>query len=206
MTGLDILRRRCPWPGMRPDVPRHYTRDEPTGWCAGENRKMFADLLADAKIIIDGGSFLGLSAWWLLRSAPRATLICIDHWRGSAEHQKVWAATLPVLYETFLVNLWEFRDRVIPLRADSVAGMEEVASLGILPDAVYVDWSHDRASVARDTTKATELFPRAIACGDDWGWTSVQEGIADVLAARPDLEVVDYRTCWRLKKKAESGP
>jgi len=197
--GLEALRARYPIPEIMPDVPMDYTRSEPTGWCSGENRQLFARVCNDqTRVIIDGGSFLGLSAWWFLRTAPNATIICIDHWKGSREHQRgAMAGKLPTLYETFLCNLWEWRTRIIPVRADSVAGMQEVAALGIEPDVVYIDWSHDAESVCRDLTTAIKCFPQATVIGDDWTWDSVRKGVQ--LATEPrGISVENFRTCYRL--------
>jgi len=202
MNGLQTLRERYPIPDVMPDVPMDYNKNnEPTGWCAGENRKLFMELCNDStKIIVDGGSFLGLSAWWFLKLATNATVIGVDHWQGSREHQKgPISEKLPTLYETFLRNLWDWRDRIIPVRSDSVAGMKEIASLGIQPDIVYIDWSHDAENVCRDLTNAIELFPNAEIIGDDWTWKSVQEGVGRVVK-NLNVRFVNNRTCYRLDR------
>jgi len=206
MSGLGKLREHWPLPTEMPDVPRdrHPTRDEPTGWCAGENRKLFAKVCNDnTRVVIDGGSFLGLSAWFLLKLAPNATIICIDHWKGSAEHQtrRDLVAKLPLLYETFIRNLWDCRDRIIPVRADSVVGMQEIHALDIHPDVVYVDWSHDADSVHRDLTTALDLFPEAVIIGDDWTWQSVREGIFKTLLPHKMYDLHTYQTCYRITRK-----
>jgi hypothetical protein len=177
---LDELRRRHSWPAKRPAVPGNLQ-----GWFHGDNRRVLASLLSDrTEIILELGSWLGLSAAWFCERAPGATVICVDHWRGSAEHQQeMFADILPVLYETFLVNLWPHRDRVVPMRRPTAYGMSEIASLGITPDLVYIDASHARESVAEDVTAALRYFPRAPIVGDDWTWESVRSGVMDAMAA-----------------------
>jgi hypothetical protein len=179
-NGLDELRRRHAWPVERPTVPGNLT-----GWFHGDNRRVLASLLSDrTEIILELGSWLGLSAAWFCEQSPNATVICVDHWRGGAEHQQeMFADILPVLYDTFLVNLWPHRDRVIPVRRPTVYGMSEVASLGITPDLVYIDASHARADVAEDVEAALRYFPRASIVGDDWTWDSVRSGVMDAMAA-----------------------
>lgn len=201
MTGLDTLRSRYPIPTEMPNVPTDYVKGEPMGWCAGENRALFAKLCnPDTRVVIDGGSFLGLSAWWFLKTAPNATVICIDHWKGSREHlhRPALAAKLPILYETFLRNLWEWRDRIVPIRSDSVEGMREVAALGVVPDVVYVDWSHDADNVCRDLTAAMDLFPPpSEIIGDDWTWPTVREGALRAVDPR-GFSLDTSRTCYRI--------
>lgn len=138
---------------------------------------------------------MGLSASRFLLLAPNATVICIDHWKGSEEHQSgPESLKLSTLYETFLVNLWEKRDRIIPVRAGNIIGMQEVASLRINPDVVYVDWSHDADSVCSDLLAAREMFPRATLIGDDWSWESVREGVQ-----RSGLSVQVWGGCYKIE-------
>lgn len=201
VTPLEALRARYSCPESMPLVPKHYTNDEPTGWCAGDNRNMFADCLNDdTKVVIDGGSFMGQSAWHMSKCAKNATIIAIDHWQGSIEHQKNYKEILPVIYETFLVNLWDLRDRLIPVRSSSIEGMTEVASLGIVPDLVYIDWSHDVKSVEDDVSCAISLFPDSIICGDDWTWSNVREGVRLAVSRFPGFNIQSFNTCWKLVK------
>ena len=67
-------------------------------------------------------------------------------------------------YHTFLVNLWDHRQRVIPLRGRSPEKLYELAQLGVAPDLVYLD--SDKSGVELEVCH--ELFPDAILCGDDW--------------------------------------
>lgn len=82
------------------------------------------------------------------------------------------------LYETFLVNSWGSRHRLFPLRMDTCAGLELVASLRAPIDLIYVDADHTEEGVLRDLRAATRLFPDAILCGDDWQWPGVRRAVA----------------------------
>jgi len=88
---------------------------------------------------------------------------------------------LPQLYETFLRNLWDLRDRVIPVRKDTCEAMALLWTLDIHPDILYVDASHDKASVCKDVTAAVNLFPEAKILGDDWKCPTVKEGLFQAL-------------------------
>jgi hypothetical protein len=125
------------------------------------------------RLVVECGSWLGLSARAILRAAPRAVLVCCDHWKGSPEHQPGtqhddWSRRLGTLYETFLRNLWRWRDRVIPIRADSLDGLAEVRDAGLLPDLVYLDSEHSFDRVSRELAFVGEHWPLATVVGDDY--------------------------------------
>jgi len=195
MSGLDTLRERYPWPAERPEgLPGCM------GWCAGENRSAFTSLLnAETQVVLELGSFEGLSSGLLCEAAPNATILCVDHWKGSAEHHKRphWNERLAKLYDSFLMHLWEHRDRVVPMRTSTLEGMREISALGIKPDLVYVDASHDEESVFQDTTTALQLFRESIIIGDDWTKQSVRMGAVRA-ACRCSYFKVFGCCCWHI--------
>jgi hypothetical protein len=182
-------------------VPEILAHDgKPDGWCCGQNIRMFGNLCGpDTRVIIELGSWLGRSTMHLLEAAPNATILCVDHWLGSAEHQTrpEWKEKLPRLYETFLRHHWPSRDRIVPMRMDTVEGMHEIAKAGVKPDLVYVDASHDADSVCRDLSSARLLFPSAQLCGDDWTFETVRAGVQRAIRDWPDQLITD-EVCWWL--------
>jgi len=179
--GLAELHRRYPWPEKRPDVI-----DDPAGWFKGANRELLAKLLKErnAKLVVELGSLCGLSASHIVQYAPQATLICVDHWRGSPEHQNRpgWEQRLPELYERFLRNLWPWKSRVIPMRRTCREALPELHRLGLRPDLIYVDADHAADEVYHDVHTSLSLFPAAEIVGDDWMRDDVRRGV--VRAAR----------------------
>lgn len=202
---IETLRERYPWPESRPEL--EIVRPEIAGWFAGANRKMLANLLAttrigESRVILELGSFRGLSSKWLAqRTVAADTIICIDHWLGSEEHQNRddYRELLATLYEVFLSNLWEYRERVVPMRTTTLDGMKELHALGVIPDIIYVDAAHDAESVYRDITLAKTLFPDAEICGDDWMRQSVREGVVRAAGKWKLLDVCDCCS-WHLKR------
>ena len=130
---LAVLRQRFPWPDERPNVP-----PSDHGWFSGRPEIFEQFTGPHVKVYLELGSWMGKSTRWFARQCPHATLICIDHWRGSPEHHRKpkWKQHLPTLYETFLTNMWDLRDRVIPVRAETLRGMTVVAESGVEPDLV----------------------------------------------------------------------
>lgn len=166
MEGLKRLARRHPWPAEPPDVP-----DDWHGWLGPETARALAEhLSARTRLVVECGSWLGVSARAILELAPGAALVCVDHWQGSPEHygNPEWAARLPRLYATFLRNLWPYRQRVIPLVADSLDGLAEVAAQGLSPELVYLDTEHSFARVGAELAFCTNHWPQAAVVGDDF--------------------------------------
>ncbi|MFN7996964.1 MAG: class I SAM-dependent methyltransferase [Bryobacteraceae bacterium] len=192
---LDALRARFPWPADRPDVPENLH-----GWNNSENYRLFDQILARRpRVIVEIGAWCGQSTQYLARRTD-GVVIAIDHWKGSTEHQWVdeWQALLPTLYETFLTNLWDWRDRVIPVRLDSISGMQLLAELGIEPDAIYIDAAHEYEAVKQDIETAQRLFPGALLCGDDFTSYGVAPAVVETIP--------DHHTDGRVWRAAQKRP
>lgn len=166
---IQKLLAKYPWPDAPPEVPEDWH-----GWLCPETAHALAKHLSPAtRLVVECGSWLGMSARAILDSAPAAVLVCIDHWKGSPEHQpengpSQWSRRLPSLHQTFLRNLWPWRGRVIPLRADTLDGLAEVAGCGLVPELVYLDSEHTVDRVVRELAFCTEHWPRAWIVGDDY--------------------------------------
>ncbi len=209
MTGLDLLRQRYPWPAAMPDVP-----PDDHGWFSACNARMLGRFLdVSTRLVVELGSWLGLSGRFILQAAPNAVLVCVDHWLGSAEHRQGGAcdpaAKLPTLYATFLRNMWPWKERVIPLRANTLAGLAQLHALQLQPDLIYVDASHEYPDVLADLETARALFPQAQLVGDDFAppWVGVIQAVREV-AQRHRLELQTEGHTWALlqPQRSSTGP
>lgn len=145
------------------------------GWFNSTNSAYLRMMLnKNVKYVMELGSWLGMSARTMADFAPNATVICIDHWKGSIEHQDIF---FPELYETFLVNCWDYKDRIIPIKEESIVGMKKVYESGIKPELIYVDASHEYEDVKKDIQTAKKLFPDAVICGDDYNRKGVRQAV-----------------------------
>ncbi|HUF64235.1 MAG TPA: class I SAM-dependent methyltransferase [Verrucomicrobiales bacterium] len=153
------------------------------GWFFGRPEVLRHWISPDAGLILELGAWLGQSTRWFAGFRPAATVVTVDHWQGSPEHfhDPAVAGVLPVLYETFLVNCWKDRDRIVPVRAATIAGMEELVRLGIQPDFVFIDAAHDEESVCADLTFCLRHFENAVIAGDDWLYYEVAPGVLKAL-------------------------
>jgi hypothetical protein len=197
--GLDELRATFPWPTERPTVPTNAH-----GWFQDENKLMLAARITPAtRLIVELGSWLGLSTRWLLDNSPQeATVIAVDHWEGSSEHktEPQWQGYLPTLFETFLANQWNYKDRLIPVRTTTTLGLGHIANAGLSPDLIYVDASHETDLVLHDIVMAVTLFPDAAIVGDDWSaWPSVRAAV-ELFAREHCYDIEVDRNAWAVTK------
>ena len=197
------LAEKHPWPAEKPDVPA-----KEQGWCDEPNRKMLSGLLEDStKIVVEVGSWLGSSTRFILDHAPSdAKMICIDHWFGSKEHRESASesirAQIPTLYETFLVNLWNDRHRIVPLRTDSLPALREIHRFGIKPDLIYIDASHDYHNALEDVKTALDLFPDSRICGDDWHYEGVRRAVNELAQKYGKKIDIEGNRVWWFEKEA----
>jgi hypothetical protein len=167
------LRRRHPWPAREPNVPEDWH-----GWLRNDIHAMlYRHLSTSTGLVVECGSWLGLSTRAILLGAPNATVICCDHWKGCPDHQgnSGWERRLSTLDETLLRNLCPWRDRVIPIRADSLDAVTEICQAGLVPDLVFLDTEHTYDRVSRELAFCTNHWPNAVIVGDDYDWPEAAE-------------------------------
>jgi hypothetical protein len=176
------LRDIYPWPAARPKVQLPRVK----GWIHREpfHRTMKAVLNKDAKLVVELGVWVGQSTLEILSKYPQITTVCVDHWEGSIEHKSgrkpEWTRELDRLYDKFLYMCWDYRDRIVPMKMDTVEGLRKIHKFGVKPDCIIVDADHTYDGVKRDLTTCHELFPRVPIVGDDWLFQSIQKAAYEI--------------------------
>ena len=152
----------------------------------------------------------GASTEWLARACPRATVYAVDLWEdkfildAQRDHYQTMGdgkltrmLRAHPLYDTFLANLWDRRESVVPLRMDTVAGVRLLLDCGVVPDVVYVDADHHYAAVKRDIEAVLDAFPKALLVGDDYGhYDDVRKAVTECAAKYGKTVHVDQNHCW----------
>lgn len=175
---IDELRHQYPWPLKRPSVPI-----DDHGWFGECNERMLGNFLDEhTEVVLELGSWLGKSTRFIAQRAKHATILTVDHWKGTTQitnDAPECAEKLPLLYETFLTNCWEYKARIVPMKTTTLEAIEEVRYYGIKPDVVYLDAAHDYDSVKAELGKCLDLFPDAIMVGDDFSpkWDGVMRAV-----------------------------
>jgi hypothetical protein len=178
---LNDLFRLHGFPKEPPMVP---TVDH--GWLSPDVMDMLPQaLLPGTKLVVELGSWLGKSTRFIADKAPGATVVAVDTWAGSKEHHLMadCKPLLPVLYDTFLKNCWEYRQRILPLRTTSAHGLEILYHHAVDPDVIYIDASHEYPDVLGDVQRSLAFFPKAVLCGDDWKWEGVRKAVTQTAKA-----------------------
>ncbi len=189
-----------PWPAQ---IPLDLVPNE-DGWCGDSNKRVLTKCILSTpnKLVVELGSFAGLSTRHLLAQDPKVRVICIDTWEGGSDHDK---SKLDRLFDQFVVNMEPYQERCIPLRMTTVAGLWACEDAHIKPGLIYIDAGHRYEDVAADLETAARLFPDAILCGDDflWGEGGVARAVEEWCARNNRrLEVDDNRAWWVPEGKA----
>ena len=195
-AGIETLRKQYSWPARRPCVPFPAQH---SGWFIDGARLILARVLGrHVRVVVEVGSWLGASTRFIADQAPQATVIAIDHWQGSPEHQTrtPWNVLLGHLYETFVALNDQYRDRIVPVRCEAQQGLKLIAELGISPDVIYLDSDHSYQSTRDLIALCRVLFPESVLVGDDFDAGGVQQAVEEV-AKNQCLEVATRGTQWR---------
>lgn len=187
------------WPAEKPNVP---TDDH--GWFInGSTLGKFVS--PQNKVVVELGSWLGSSTRFILQHAINAKVIAIDHWSNDIKDYGNGGSTdassdpgiekIGTLWETFLVNCWDYKDRLYPVRAYTQDGLKKLKDYDIVADVVYIDASHSYEDVLADITLSRELWPNAQIVGDDYAWESVRRAVHEY-ADENGFKVVAEENCW----------
>ncbi len=192
--------------------------DEIQGWHS--THPVFAELISELdrslpaglELIAEVGSWRGASAIHMARTRLELSrrpfrIVCVDTWLGSLEHWLYRAEPgyavprdvhgYPVLYREFLENVAAagLQDLISPVPLPSTTGALLLRRLGLAPQLVYLDASHEEADVRTDLEAWWPLVaPGGILFGDDIKLAGVRDGLAGFVRERPaDLADLSVR-------------
>jgi hypothetical protein len=205
----EKLEKLFTWPDEIPNVPKDNHH-----WFGEGNRTALNYLIdkLNPEFILEMGSWTGAgSTSFILNKAPNSHLVCIDHWGADLNvhvKQNAWDSSaeeisrMKTLWETFLVNTWEHKHHLTPIRKTTVDGLQFLKPLKIPFDLIYIDAHHDYESVLHDIKVSAENWPNATICGDDYNWPD--GGVANAVneyAETNNLNVNRSGDCWYYTKK-----
>ena len=193
-----------PWPGKIPPFP-----SDDHNWFLPGNQKKLSELITSSSCVLEFGAWLGASTRYLAQHS--SLVVTVDHWKGSPEHllpgKEHLQAKLPTLYETFLVNSWPLRNKILPLRMTT----EDAHALllgKLVFDLVYIDADHSYDGCITDCARAKDLIvENGIICGDDWNWGGnlpVRRAAQD-FARSQKAKIENYGNFWWISKDHKAG-
>jgi len=172
-----------PWPDKKPSVP-----PDSHGWFSDKRAHALKKLIKarNAKTILEIGAWLGQSTRFF---ATYAHVVTVDSWIGSPNHweRPELIPKLMTLYDTFLVNCWDQRDKIWPLRVASPTALVYLAQQKISFDLVFIDGNHEYDAVRRDITLSRKLAGSPLICGDDWQNAGVNRAVREIFG-EPKVE------------------
>lgn len=194
------------WPDEKPQI-----KPETNGWFTGASANVLGMFIQhlEPRFIAELGSWTGMgSTRFLLNNSPKSHLLCLDHWSPDVnDHGNGGTTTyedndpellqLPKIWDSFLHNNWEYRDRLTPVRAKTPIGLESIKSYNFPVDLVFIDADHSYNGTYNDIVKCAELWPTAQITGDDFTWETVKSAVIDA-AKVLDKRVMFFHNCWWL--------
>ena len=189
------------WPNKKPNIPPFAHR-----FASGYNDRLFDKYVKpDMGVIVDVGTWLGWSAREFIKRTETGLVYTIDNWTGvpAAHTFSMPSSVLDNLRDVFIVNSWEYRDRIRMIESDTIEGLSLVWGLEPKVDLVYIDASHDYYDVYDDVRKALSCWPDAQVMGDDYhpiDWPGVVQAVKDY-AHEYGFEIDEIGTCWALRRK-----
>jgi hypothetical protein len=151
------------WPKEKPKVP-----PDPHGWFSDQRAHALKALIEKHKVksVLEVGSWLGQSTLFFASRVDHVT--AVDSWLGSPNHwdREELLPKLATLYETFLVNCWDFRHKITPMRMASEVALRILTKKGAYFDLVFIDGDHTYETVKKDITLSLSLA--RVICGDDY--------------------------------------
>lgn len=168
------------------------------GWFLNQDQMEACILEIEPKTVIEVGSWLGTSTRFIAERLPEgAKLYAVDTWLGSPSEVLVMQdPRIPYLFQLFLSNIKHagLTNRIIPIRMDSI---EASKALNIHADLIYIDASHDTASVYNDIMAwLPHLKEDGVFCGDDWNRPSVRKAVIRA-AEKLNCLVIGEGNFWR---------
>lgn len=130
----------------------------------GAARQIFKDAIdrLNPRLIIEVGSFVGESAIFMANHIKARKLDCVilcvdtwyagfDHWKGAREKIQHHFGR-PDFYYKFMANVIanDCQRVILPFASDSLNGARILRWLGVRPQLIYVDASHEEGDVLRD--------------------------------------------------------
>lgn len=182
----------CGMPETKPTGSRPFSH----GWFYEAHRTVLRHVLTEhTKVVVELGSWLGNSTEFIAKHAPNAIIFAVDLFdnnfilKQQADHyghdftQLNVLKKLPLL-ETFILNMWNHRDRVIPVKMETAQAMPFLHQIfqkyHVEPDVVYVDADHHYKPALTDIRNTITFFPYAHIVGDDWDYPDVQQAVREI--------------------------
>lgn len=173
------------------------------GWMGKGNKRLLKKYIQKNKDknIFEFGSWLGLSTTFISENTSKDTKIyAVDLWSFGGEtisnmvktikdkkEKKKMIHRIKNLYDLFIVNMWDYKDKLIPIKIDGRKGMQLLYDNNIKPDLIYLDMDHEYEPVLNDLKVLCKLYPDVVIIGDDPKfYIGVAKALKEILKIYPN--------------------
>lgn len=154
-----------------------------------------ADRLPNKATCAEVGTWLGRSACYLASKnkslRKSVTIFCVDQWSGLEIPDPTISHPMSLGFmEKFIenVNSCGHSDVIIPVISDSDKAAERFCNSSF--DFVFLDASHDYASVKRDISAwIPKLKTSGIIAGHDYDWAGVKQAVCEMFTEMGTKEI-----------------
>jgi hypothetical protein len=188
---LARLQNHCDWPTEKP-APIAFDFEDRLD--EGQEETLRGLLNNRHQIILILCASRGLETRFVCEQLPKSTIIAVDRWSDDKPH----SYETPQQFEKFLINCWDYRNRILPLSVSNSEGLRALAAEQITPDAVYFNDCESLEQLSTELELALTIFPRAKVFGDGWNSPSVQRTLK-AFAAHYGLRAEEIGAGWRLR-------
>lgn len=163
------------------------------GWMSADTEAMLSAAIEEyqPRVIVELGSWFGLSTCHMRRRAPDATIYAVDHFKNSAINEVRLEGVTPIdklflrhlRYETFHANMEATggaaggRGRTVMMKMDIREGLEALRSARVRVDMIFVDAEKKTKPLLSLLDYAQRHFPAAVIVGDDYVFPSVRAAL-----------------------------
>lgn len=208
---MDNLIKKFSFPKEKPKVPEFQH-----GWTLSGNKRLLAKYIKELKpkVVLELGVWLGGSTRHMLQQNNNVKVICVDHWkvgdtisnaitdekkRSREDDIIVEIIKKDELYETFLVNCWEYKDRIIPMKMGGHEAIRYLAKNNVKIDMIYLDMDHEFKPVKEDLAEIQKYFPNIVTLGDDIRWhDGVGLALMHHVKKHPNTELRFDKNCYAI--------
>lgn len=201
---IKILKKKFKFDKEEPKIKKNFRQN----WFSEDNQTMLLKYIKKfcnkkESIILELGTWMGRSAFFSSKYITEdSVVICVDHWRGDISIGKEYKnKESELLYKQFIINLWEYRNKIIPVRMDGNVAIKLLYEMGIKPDLIYLDMDHSYESVIINLKNINRYYPDVPLVGDDfYHYEGVKRAVMEQLINN-DYKYLDIeRNCYALIK------
>ncbi len=153
------------------------------------------------------GSNTGNSLLYACERLPKETMLfAVDIWPSDSDILtqvgKKFENKCSTLYETFLVNCWDHKEKIIPLRMTMIEGLEQIYNLNIPLDLIYVDVSYKYEYAKDIILTSLRLFPNAVIYGNNY--LKIRQVILDIAKMKSFKVYVHACRTWMFNRNLKN--